>query len=169
MKHHLLLSIILLFSISSCKNKKEAQDSSKEESAKQEAKFQERAATVPIAKNIGGQLVNKYWKAIEIMGVTVQMPEGMKQEPYLKFSLNGTITANGGCNSIYGNYELGVKNFIEIFELIQTEKECAFENYDNSLVQALKLGKQYVIYDEDRMELIVGKRAPLAIFKAVYF
>ena len=103
------------------------------------------------------------------MGTTVEMPEGMTQEPFLKFNKDGSIKAHGGCNAIFANYELGFKNFIEISEFSQTEMECDFESFEKSLVEALTYGKQYLLIGEDQMQIIVGKRAPLARLKAVYF
>ncbi|MDC1452398.1 META domain-containing protein [Vicingaceae bacterium] len=96
-------------------------------------------------------------------------PKDMTQEPYLKFDKDGSINAHGGCNTIMGNYELGLKNFIEINEVSQTEMECSFDSFEKTLVEALTYGKQYLLVGEDQLQIIVGKRAPLARFKAVYF
>ncbi len=170
MKTLILLTSISILTLGACKNKKKLVK-------KKEVKIEESAAEqktnsapmAPFSKDLGGELVGKYWKAIEIIGVPVEMPEGMTQEPFLKFNKDGSIKAHGGCNSIFGNYELGFKNFIEMNEFSQTEMECSFTSFEKSFIEVLTYGKQYVFIGEDQLQIIVGKRAPLAKFKAVYF
>jgi len=170
MKNLILLTSIAIFTLGACKNKKELVE--KEAIKAEETNVKNTTTTQPMApfsKDLGGELVGKYYKAIEISGVPVEMPEGMTQEPYLQFNKDGTIKAHGGCNSIFGNYQLGYKNFIEMNEFSQTEMECTFESFEEGLVEALTYGKQYVFIGEDQLHIIIGKRAPLAKFKAVYF
>ena len=116
--------------------------------------------------NKGANLLERHWKAIEIMGKNVEEIEGMKQAPYLIFKNNGDITAHGGCNAIFGRYELGMKNFIVIDNLSQTEMACESTHFDAEFTEALTLGKQYNVIGEDRLHLMLGKRAPLAVFIA---
>lgn len=167
MKNLILLTSIVIFTLGACKNKKEVVEKEAVEAIAETPNTVEPMA--PFSKDLGGELVGKYWKAIEIMGAPVDMPEEMTQEPYLQFNKDGSIKAHGGCNAIFGNYELGFKNFIEINEFSQTEMECTFDSFEENLVEALTYGKQYVLIGEDQLQIIVGKRAPLARFKAVYF
>tara|TARA_B110000503_G_C7167299_1_gene422544 strand:- start:3498 stop:4010 length:513 start_codon:yes stop_codon:yes gene_type:complete len=170
MKNLILFTGIAILTLGACKNNKklvEKEESQIETSTVEKSTNSETMA--PFSKDLGGELVGKYWKAIEIMGVKVEMPEGMEQEPFLKFNKDGSIKAHGGCNAIFGNYELGFKNFIEISEFSQTEMECSFESFEKSLVEALTYGKQYLLIGEGQMQIIVGKRAPLAKFEVVYF
>ena len=170
MKRLILFACITFLTLGACKNKKKLAENNENKTEEKTAnKVVSSEPMAPFSKQVGGRLVGKYWKALEIMGKTVDMPEGMSQEPYLKFDRNGTITAHGGCNSIFANYELRFKNFIDMTEFKQTEMECSFESYDHILVEALTIGKQYVLIGEDQLQIIVGKRAPLAKFKAVYF
>ena len=165
----LSISLIMLNSVA-CKSKKKVAD--KTENTKTETAKEEVAASSPMApfsKDLGGQLVGKYWKATEIIGQPVEIPEGMEQEPYLQFNRDGSFKAHGGCNGIFGDYELGFKNFIEISNFSQTEVECSFESFEKSFVEALTIGKQYNFIGENEMHLVIGKRAPLAKFKAVFF
>ena len=170
MKKLILLTGVAILTLGACKNKKEVAE---KEAVKTSEVDAEKSITseplAPFSKDLCGELVGKYWKATEIMGVAVEMPEGMTQEPYLKFNKDGSIKAHGGCNAIFGNYKLGFKNFIEINEFSITEMECSFESFEKNLVEALTYGKQYMIIGEDQLQIIVGKRAPLARFKAVYF
>ncbi|MFB1023604.1 MAG: META domain-containing protein [Vicingaceae bacterium] len=160
-----IFAILLL--TPSCKNKKEVTE---KETKKVESVTQTTAKSMtPFGKDLGGELVGKYWKAIELMGEPVEMTEEMKKEPYLTFKRDGTITAYGGCNTIFGDYKLGVKNFVEMNNFSQTEMECNFKSYEEKMTEALIYGKQYIFTGEDQMQIIIGKRAPLGIFKAVYF
>jgi len=170
MKNLILLTSIAILTLGACKNKKKLVV---KEEIKTELGATEKSISsepmAPFSKDLGGQLVGKYWKAMELMGNPVDMPEGMSQEPYLQFSKDGSIRAHGGCNAIFGSYELGFKNFIEMNQFSRTEMECSFESFDQSLVDALTFGKQYLLIGEGQLQIIVGKRAPLAKFKAVYF
>jgi hypothetical protein len=47
--------------------------------------------------------------------------------------------------------------------------ECNFKSYEEKMTEALIYGKQYIFTGEDQMQIIIGKRAPLGTFKAVYF
>lgn len=169
MRNFILIGSLAIFALGACKNKKQVAEKETNTTESTATKTTSAPPMAPFSKEIGGQLAGRYWKAIEIMGIPVVMTEGMKQEPYIKFGKDGSIKAHGGCNAIFGNYVLGFKNFIEMTDFSQTEMECAFESYDKSLLEALNYGKQYLLIGEDQMQLIVGKRAPLAKFKAVYF
>lgn len=163
----LFISLVMLSSVACKSKKKVAVKTEKTETVKKEV-----AATspmVPFSKNLGGQLVGKYWKVIEIMGQPVEMPKGMEQEPYLQFHKDGSFKAHGGCNGIFGDYELGFKNFIEISNFSQTEMQCSFDSFEKSFVEALTIGKKYNFIGENEIHLVVGKRSPLAKFKAVFF
>lgn len=158
---------ILIICITACKSKKKVTE---QETVKTEIapKMEENNTTVPPKKELGQNLTGKRWKAIEIMGQPVEMPEGMKQEPFLTFRKDGSIAAHGGCNGVFGEYKLGMKNFIDMTNFIQTEMACEFSSFEESLVEALTMGKQYILTGEDNLQIVVGKRAPLAKFEAVY-
>lgn len=113
-------------------------------------------------------IVNKYWKAIEIMGLAVEMDEDMN-EPHLLIRSNGQFSAGGGCNSMFGQITLDGKDRISFSNIAITEMACAFDNYDQELLEVFNNTQQYIMVDEKHMQLIVGKRAPLAKFEAVYF
>jgi len=114
-------------------------------------------------------IVNKYWRATEIMGRAVEMDENMNREPHLLIRINGEFSGGGGCNSMFGQFKLDGKNRISFSKIAMTEMACAFDNYDQELLEVLNSTQQYLMVDEEHMQLIVGKRAPLAKFEAVYF
>jgi len=112
--------------------------------------------------------VNKYWKATEIMGVSVASKE-LNIEPHLILRSNNTFSATGGCNSIFGQFTLKDKNSISFGESPAiTEMACGFENFDDALLEALSMSQQFMMQGEDQLQLLVGKRAALAKFEAVY-
>lgn len=168
MRSSFLFSIILCFVLIACKNKKDVAQSSSEET-KQEVIKEPAKEMKEKGEQMASAITNKYWKATEIMGKKVEMPEGMKQEPYLQLTEKGEVKGSGGCNSFFGKYTLGKGNFVSFGEMGMTEMECVFESYDNSIAEALQMTQQYILVNEEEMHLIVGKRAPLAKFEAVYF
>ncbi|MDA9072093.1 META domain-containing protein [bacterium] len=166
MKKLIVFTSVIILSFGACKNKKEV---ASKETVEETTATAPSTPMAPFSKDLGGELVGKYWKATEIMGSPVEMPEGMKQEPYLQFNKDGSLKAHGGCNGIFGNYELGYKNLIEMKNFSQTEMECSFDSFESGLVEALTYSKQYILIGENEMHLVIGKRAPFAKFKAVYF
>lgn len=114
-------------------------------------------------------IVNKYWKATEIMGSEVVVSENMKREPHLIIRSNGEFSAGGGCNSIFGQFKLEGKNRISFSKIGMSEMACMFDNFDQELVEVLNSTSQFIMVDDEHMQLVVGKRAPLARFKVVYF
>ena len=118
---------------------------------------------------VASPIVNKYWKAVEIMGRTVEVNENMNRAPHLIIRSNGEFSGGGGCNSFFGKFKLEGKNGITFSDLAITEMVCSFEHFDQELVEALNNSRQFIMEDEEHMQLIVGKRAALAKFKAIYF
>ena len=122
-----------------------------------------------ILQKASSPITNKYWKATEIMGEEVAMNENMNREPHLIIRANGEFSGGGGCNSIFGKFNLEGKNGITFSSIAMSEMECMYENFDQGLLEALNSSRQFIMIDEEHMQLIVGKRAPLAKFKVVYF
>lgn len=168
MKKALPIIGLALICFVACKNKKQVttDTSAKEVEQKSSAFPSEEKSMMTLSK--GANILEKHWKAVEIMGKKVEEIEGTKQAPYITLKSNGDIIAHGGCNSIFGRYEFGMKNFIVFNELSQTEMACEFANYDSDFIEALTLARQYAQTGEDQLQIIVGKRAPLAVFVATY-
>ncbi len=163
-----LLPLLIAFSIGiiACKTKNEVSSSKSANENKTEPASEEQVVMEDVQQK--SSINNKYWKAVEIMGEPVEMPEGMSQEPYIKLNEMGEISGHGGCNSFFGKFKLEGKNFIQFSDFGMSEMECQYESYDQKLMEALNMTRQYTTRGEDEMQLIVGKRAPLAVFKAVY-
>ncbi|MBL4710165.1 MAG: META domain-containing protein [Flavobacteriales bacterium] len=158
----LLISVVLI----SCKNKSQVSKST-EITSKTVVETVTEEHVIQEDVRIKSPIVNKYWKAIEIMGEKVVMLEEMKREPYLSLVEVGTVSGNTGCNQFFGKFTIQDNRFIQFKDIAMTEMDCSFKNYDVQFAEALSMARQFVVIGEDKMQLIVGKRAPLAIFQTV--
>jgi len=114
-------------------------------------------------------IVNKYWKATEIMGRKVEVSDEMDREPYLIIRFNGEFSGGGGCNAIFGKFELQAENKITFSDIGTTLKACEFDNFDQQLAEVLNLTLQFIVTNEEQLQLFVDKDSPLAKFEVVYF
>ncbi len=115
------------------------------------------------------QITGKYWKLIKLEGQDVEMAENQEREIF--FTLNteeNTVNGFAGCNSITGEYELEEGNRIRFSNMGITMMICPDVAVDESeFMQVFELTDNYTIHN-DTLSLNVGKRAPLAVFEAVY-
>lgn len=115
------------------------------------------------------QIAGKYWKLIKLEGQEVEMAENQEREIF--FTLNAddkTVGGFAGCNSITGEYELEEGNRINFKNMGITMMICPDVDVDESeFMQVFELTNNYTIH-KDTLSLNVGRRAPLAVFEAVY-
>lgn len=115
-------------------------------------------------------ITDKYWKLIKLEGQDVEMVENQEREIF--FTLNAEENAVGGfagCNYITGEYELDKGNLIKFKNMGLTMMLCPDVDVNESeLMEVFELTDNYTIHN-DTLELNVAKRAPLAVFAAVYF
>ena len=116
-----------------------------------------------LRKNLS-QLLDRYWVLTEVMGQEVK-PLKNGKEAFLLARFDGSFSASGGCNSLFGNFSLSKKNFIEFKEIASSEMECVYDHYDKSLTEALERTQQIMLNKNGELVLVVGKAAPLARFK----
>ena len=116
------------------------------------------------------EIVNKYWKLIELNGNAVQMAANQEREQYFILREGGRISGFAGCNHFNGKYKLSEGNGITIDEnLAVTLMICPDVDIDESAyLRVLSLIDNYTIKG-DTLKLCVGKKNPMAIFEAVYF
>ncbi len=113
-------------------------------------------------------ITDKYWKLVTLEGQPVTMVDGQEKE--VSFTLNShnnTITGFAGCNNFNGTYKLEDGNRIRIGTLATTMKACDGVTNEHSLLQVFDQADNYTNVN-DELSLNVGRRAPLAVFKAVY-
>lgn len=81
---------------------------------------------------------NKQWTLVEIMGVPVQT-SGSAQDAHLIFDADDhQVTGSGGCNSIFGSYEIGKKNTLKFGEIGATRMACPNTAFENKFLETLK-------------------------------
>lgn len=116
------------------------------------------------------EIVNKYWKLKILEGEIVQMNDNQEREQYFTLRSDGSISGFAGCNHFSGQYELAEGNRISINDNMAISlKACPDVDVDESaFLKVFELTDNYTI-NGDTLSLNVGKRAPLAVFEAVYF
>ena len=63
---------------------------------------------------VNADIVNKYWKLVELNGKAVQMSASDKREPHIILHIDSNrISGTGGCNNFVGTYELQAGNRIK--------------------------------------------------------
>ena len=134
-----------------------------------------RARRSPLAKFKKGEMdthpiVEKYWKLKTLEGKDVKMADNQEQEIYFTLKSEGNrVVGFAGCNTINGEYTLEEGNRIRFNGMLTTLKACPDVDVNESeFLEVFELADNYTIVD-DVLSLNVGRRAPLAVFEAVYF
>ena len=113
-------------------------------------------------------ITDKYWKLVTLEGQAVTMVEGQEREAFFTLKSNDkTVNGFAGCNSFSGEYTLEDGNRIKFGTLATTMKICDGVKDEQHFMQVLDQADNYTIVN-DELSLNVGRRAPLAVFKAVY-
>ncbi len=86
---------------------------------------------------------NKQWTVVEVMGVPIQT-SGSVQDAHLIFdSDDKDITGFGGCNRIFGPYEIGKKSTLKFGEIGATRMACQNTAFENKYLETLKSVRYY--------------------------
>jgi len=117
---------------------------------------------------MGQKLVNTHWKLIELYGKPITQHINNPQDVHLILNpSNNSISGFAGCNQFFGDYELKAGMRINISLSGSTLKACHDAAFDeHTFLSVLELTDNYIIYKE-QLQLNVGRRAPLAVFKAM--
>ena len=152
----LFLSLFSLVLVSCGGNKKTDNDATANETAIEQADFDQ-------------QIAGKYWKLVLLEGQKVEMAENQEREIF--FTLNAddnTVSGFAGCNSITGEFELEEGSRIRFSNMGITMMICPDVTVNESeFMEVFELADNYTIYN-DTLSLNIGRRAPLAVFEAVY-
>lgn len=134
-----------------------------------------KAKRAPLAEFKKGEMdiepiVGKYWKLKTLEGQHITMADNQEREIYFTLkSQDNRVTGFAGCNTINGEYTLEEGNRIRFKGMLTTLKACPDVDVDESaFLKVFELADNYTIVD-DLLSLNVGRRAPLAVFEAVYF
>lgn len=136
-------------------------------------KTENEASTDNVVTELAGSdqvITDKYWKLIKLEGQDVEMAENQEREiSFMLKAEDNTVGGFAGCNSITGEYELEESNRIRFKNMGITMMLCPdLDLKESEFMEVFELTDNYTIHN-DTLELNVAKRAPLAVFAAVYF
>lgn len=118
---------------------------------------------------INEPIVEKYWKLKTLDGKSVTMTKNQEREVYFTLKNDNSIKGFAGCNYINGQYTLEKCNRIRFTNVLSTLKACQDnDSIEGEFLKIFELVDNYTITD-DELSLNIGRRAPLAVFEAVYF
>ena len=109
-------------------------------------------------------LVEKHWKLTELMGEPVTTTG---KDAYITFKIDGNrVIGNGGCNNLFGTYQLGVANGVSFSQIASSMMMC-MDNMEteDGLKRVLGMADSYYLQG-DVLILNKGRMAPLARFTA---
>lgn len=115
-------------------------------------------------------ITEKYWKLVTLEGKEVTMVPNQEKEIYFMLKTDeNRVQGFAGCNTFNGTYTIEAGQRLRFSPLATTMKACPDVNVNESeLFQVFELADNYSIRG-DTLSLNVGRRAPLAVFEAVYF
>lgn len=115
-------------------------------------------------------IVEKYWKLKTLEGKDIEMAENQEKEIYFMLKTDeNRVVGFSGCNTFNGTYTLEKGNRIRFTQMLSTLKACPDVDINESeFLKVFGLADNYTI-NGDILNLNVGRRAPLAVFEAVYF
>lgn len=115
-------------------------------------------------------ITEKYWKLKTLEGKEVKMSKNQEREVFFTLkNKDNRVTGFAGCNTLMGTYSLEEGNRIRFSKMATTLMACPDIDFNESeYLKVFELADNYRITG-DILELNVGRRAPLAVFEAVYF
>lgn len=114
-------------------------------------------------------IVEKYWKLKTLEGKDVNMSKNQEKEIYFTLKMNeNRVIGFAGCNGMSGTYKLEEGNRISFSQMATTMMACPdLDINEADFLKVFELTDNYTI-NGDTLSLNVGRRAPLAVFEAVY-
>lgn len=86
---------------------------------------------------------DKQWTLVEMTGVPVQI-SGTNQDAHLIFDAErGQISGSGGCNRIFGPYEIDKKSVLKFGNIGATMMACQNSAFENKFLETLKSVRYY--------------------------
>ena len=120
------------------------------------------------AKKADSDLVEKYWKLVELYGNPVTATEDNRREAHIILKNDGSYNGNAGCNTIRGSYSLNAPGRIAFSEGATTMMMClnGMET-EEKFKEVIRITDSYIVKN-DTLMLHRARMAPLARFVAVY-
>ena len=146
MKARIILLVIIMISIMGCNSEKKTD-----------------------TEVISDTITEKYWKLKTLNGREVTMVENQTRETFFILkSEDNRLKGFAGCNTFGGTFILEKGNSIRFTNLLSTLMACTdVDVNETEFLKIFNLADSYTIKD-DVLSLNIGKRAPLAVFEAVY-
>ena len=115
-------------------------------------------------------ITEKYWKLIEINGKPLVLDESCAREPFIILkNENHRVNGNGGCNTLFGTYQITQGNRIKFSQMASTMMACLNMEIETELKKVLEMADNYsVSADGKYLSLNRARMAPLARFEVVY-
>ncbi|MBK7107154.1 MAG: copper resistance protein NlpE N-terminal domain-containing protein [Ignavibacteriae bacterium] len=120
-----------------------------------------------IITKLNNEIVEKYWKLIELNGKRIQWKENQQKELHFILKMDNKIIGFGGCNSFSGNYELKDGNRISFTNIASTLMACENMETESQFFKVLNTSDNFN-FRNDTLTLNKARMAPLAKFEAVY-
>lgn len=116
------------------------------------------------------KITETYWKLTKLEGKEIKMGDTQDAEPHFMLKTGEkTLFATSGCNTLNGIYTLEKGDRVRFANMATTLKACPeMELNEADFFKVFELADNYTIVG-DTLSLNVGRRAPLAVFQAVYF
>jgi len=109
------------------------------------------------------------WTLTTLEGKVVSSVPNQEQAIHFVLQEDGKVVGFTGCNTFNGNYTLEKGGRIRFSKMASTRMACPdtpVKEFD--FLQVFELADNYTVNGNTLM-LNVGRRAPLAVFEAVYF
>ena len=127
----------------------------------------ENAARYMLSKS-NYEILEKYWKLVELNGKDVAVDSSFIKEPHIIFKeSNNRIMGNGGCNGISGEFKVEGLNRITLSKIISTRMACPQMKLESEFLEVLQKADNFNVVG-DMLMLNKARMAPLARLKAIY-
>ena len=119
-----------------------------------------------ILDKLDNDITEKYWKLIELAGQCLKKQK-ISQDSYIILKADKKVIGSGYCNTISGEYETDNSNRLRFTSLNRNFSACNAIQAEEAFIQVLQIADSYHL-DNDTLQLLKGRMAPLARFEAVY-
>lgn len=115
-------------------------------------------------------ITDTYWKLTTLEGKDIKNTDHQVKEIHFILQKDGqTVSGFTGCNFLNGTFNLEDGNRVRFLQMATTMKSCPdVDINEQEFLQVFELADNYTIHN-DFLSLNVGRRAPLAVFEAVFF
>lgn len=112
-------------------------------------------------------LVEKYWKLVELNGEALDFSQEWHREPHIIFrSFDDRVNGSSGCNSFFGSYKIGDGQRVTFSALGATKMACDDMSAEDAMFKVLEGTLDFEIEGEQLSFYKDGKR--LAGFELVW-